>query len=204
MTKERPIIFSGPMVRAVLEGRKTQSRRIMTPQPRNGGVLDPDNYYFYPYFPGGVELDMNSPILPPYGLPGDRLWVRETFWSPASPDTAVYYDADSLGRLSAVCAKYKKSPAIHMPRWASRITLAITGVRVERLQSITEDDAKAEGVNISDPCSGVVTCAVGCWRCPVDPVEAFSVLWNSIYGARPGASWAENPYIWVINFVRSE
>jgi hypothetical protein len=144
--KERPILFSAPMVRALLEGRKTQTRRIVKPKPshvdaggRTGAVIGK--------FAGHVEC------LCPYGMPGELLWVRETFakipgqtrdWI-ETDYRATYTHGDRLGDSLGI--KKKWTPSIHMPRAASRITLRITDVRVERLQSISEDDAIAEGID---------------------------------------------------------
>jgi hypothetical protein len=203
--KERPILFSGPMVRAILEGRKTQTRRIIKPQPT---VIAGDKIMHIPYDqPGKI-------ILCPYGERGDRLWVRESFSTDtrdplncviykATPEYGKYRDTGELVRSSfpdgslptreesarAMLPKFwKGKPSIHMPRWASRITLEITGVRVERLQDITEADAIAEGYSVENEIDG-------------DPIEWFAYLWESINGA---GSWAANPWVWVVEFRRCE
>jgi len=185
--KERPILFSGPMVRAILEGRKTQTRRVVKPQPG----CDPRD---------DEHLDMGRC---PYGQPGDRLWVREAWHTDerdleyarakhedAMSDSPIYYRADPENDNAGCTWR----PSIHMPRWASRITLEITRVRVERLQEISEKDAIAEG---ADP-----------YLHPVHPgreglrhVDGFRSLWESING--PG-SWDANPWVWVIEFKRVE
>ena len=193
--KERPILFSAPMVRAILDGRKTQTRRVVKPQPSQELLDD----YAQIRRERGVQKDdaeMLSECLPcPYGFPGDRLWVRET-WARDDEDGALMYRADvgcdddanawERGRIEGV-SRYRWRPSIHMPRWASRITLEITDVRVERLQDIGEEDAEAEGIPRSD----------------VSPPDmgrfAYQQLWESINGPD---SWAANPWVWVIGFKR--
>ncbi|HBT6082859.1 TPA: hypothetical protein MCD18_004144 [Klebsiella quasipneumoniae] len=212
---ERGMIFNAEMVRAILDGRKTQTRRIMAPQPADDierGI-----------FPDPEAIGWKSSLrhkhgsttahFCPYGKPGDRIWVRETFcpvddtqyggekWvdyratpkfeasHPAGWDSAPN-DAEAL----------KWRPSIHMPRWASRILLEITGVRVERLNSIHDVDAMREGIQNLTACShsdfgipGVVNAQ--------HPVRAFQLLWESIYGTD---SWSTNPWVWVIEFKRVE
>jgi len=193
--KERPILFSGPMVRAILNGSKTQTRRIVKPQP--------EVMYEYKY---AKECK--------FGKPGDRLWVRETFtelrpWhehditrthrrgllvnaAGVQKVNCVEYKADATDSEDLErCRKelgYKWKPSIHMPRWASRITLEITSILIERLQDISEEDAQHEGV---DTCLGPVPCDTY--------TEAFEYLWGTINGAE---SWAANPWVWVIGFKR--
>ncbi|HHN5367024.1 TPA: hypothetical protein ACQ8UR_003893 [Escherichia coli] len=221
---ERPIFFNAEMVRAILEGRKTQTRRLMKIQPKlNGGM--------YEVFGAGWSSGMNSvPAMLghslatncPFGQPGDRLWVRET-WADvnASGIPAIAYRADKdvllltedesfhdeNGEVNYNDSRIEKypfaqwysdlvdgtegrwRPSIHMPRWVSRISLGITNVRVERLHSISEADAKAEGVF---PAAYAITppeaaCRVG-----------FGDTWRSIYGEE---SWTANPWVWVIEFT---
>lgn len=157
-TKSRPILFSGPMVRAILNGTKTQTRRVVKPQPVKNGK-------FWEVFGAGWSMDHgNVPCVPghslanncPYGVPGDELWVRET-WAPVSPfdpspETGAFYRADYLddphgpdGEKSPEGRYRTWKPSIHMPRWACRIKLEVTGVRVERLNDIIGADAEAEG-----------------------------------------------------------
>jgi hypothetical protein len=184
--KERPILFSGPMVRAILEGRKTQTRRVVNIDidPKVGRFLEADPSGFW-----GFANDDHFPIQCihcPYGIKGDRLWVRET-WTPVSTyepsaETGALYKADFIGSEDFVDWRWK--PSIHMPRWASRITLEITGLRVERLQEISEADAIAEGIQ---------------HRTMNNPIVEFQWLWESISG--PG-SWAMNPWVWVLEFER--
>jgi hypothetical protein len=171
--KTRPILFNGAMVRALLAGTKTQTRRVA-----KGLALEWLSEGFEPAF---VADDANG--LCPYGHPGDRLWVRET-WRPVNEvhaDYAADYNASDLGSLGPW------KPSIHMPRWASRITLEIVSVRVERLQDISEGDAIAEGVG------GDVTVT------PCFSVDRYRELWESING--PG-SWEANPWVWVVEFKR--
>jgi hypothetical protein len=191
--KERPIIFRAEMVRAILAGRKTQTRRIV--KPRHMATVGAEQF----------------PILAMYpcGSPGDRLWVRETCRAEAIDDEGlcgVRYVAD--GRFMPIANTREASdrwvqlywyrgmegatvPPIHMPRWASRITLEITDVRVERLQDISEADAKAEGVSMPD---GTPT-PPDFWSYQ----QEFRHLWEQING--PG-SWDANPFVWVVTFRR--
>lgn len=196
--KERPILFSGPMVRAILEGRKTQTRRVIKPQP----VLAQSNtIQMTPHGPKmGLGLFINTRC--PYGVPRDRLWVREAHRlvdhcdCPEACHTPahVYYEADCSGYDRVDTNRLR--PSIHMPRWASRITLEVTGVRVERLQEILEADAIREGVLPVDMKE---------WLKPADchslfPHQlAFRRLWDRING--PG-SWEANPWVWVVEFSR--
>lgn len=199
--KERPILFSGPMVRAIIEGRKTQTRRVV--KARHFPKLEK--------FLGGL-LDGKWNLIPlPYGKPGDRLWVRETWCLKEDPynaegnhdKTCVHYRADGY-KVRAVDGDgfqlWNKDnseaspwrPSIHMPRWASRITLEITSVRVERLQDISIDDAIAEGVFQGfDPPDG--------HGFRSEARNLYRELWESING--PG-SWDANPFVWVIEFKR--
>jgi hypothetical protein len=182
---ERPILFNAPMVRAILNGSKTQTRRVVKGMALLW--LRPDG--FTPEF---TALPENG--LCPYGQPGDRLWVRETFQR-FTDDGEILYKADPAG-FEAMneykrdeCLEARWRPSIHMPRQLSRITLEITAVRVERLQEISEADAMAEGIphsEVSPPDMGRFT---------------FRHLWESING--PG-SWDSNPWVWVIEFRRVE
>lgn len=170
---ERPILFSGEMVLAILDGRKTMTRRVVKPQP------EPDTDC--PHHVGtGIERKAR---ICPYGKPGDRLWVRETFCS--FPDGNIFYRADNDERAPMKGWK----PSIFMPRALSRITLEIKNVRVERLQDISENDAKAEGTD------GERYLGQGFDHCVYR--EAFRTLWESING--PG-SWESNPWVWVVEF----
>lgn len=208
MSKERPILFRGPMVRALLDGSKTQTRRVVKPQPDTAHDGEPywfiGGYRVWGYRPApAVPLRAGGNPLPsPYGQRGDRLWVRESFAhmyrDNAQPEKRapedVAYMADNLTPDPYVYGSWK--PSIHMPRWASRITLEITSVRVERLQDISDTDCVAEGC-------GALQAAIGCpmTSAPGEtiPRTMFRALWESINGPE---SWAANPWVWVIEFRR--
>jgi hypothetical protein len=181
--KERPILFSGPMVQAILDGRKTQTRRVVKPQPeyweQTGGYHYPLDKKPYRGAPVGRVRSIDE-YRCPYGQPGDRLWVRETWHQYAGGE--VIYRAD-YGPESYQAGAKGWRPSIFMPRWASRITLEITGVRVERVQDISADDARAEGVSAPD----------------VLPRSKFATLWDSI-NAKRGYGWDMNPWCWCVEF----
>jgi len=197
--KERPIIFNDEMVRAILEGRKTQTRRIMKPQMEFRNVDDLFHSWTYRLknevrllYPNAKEIILAEC---PFGQPGDRLWVREC-WAPvySNPKSAIYR-ADGERQSGACCGCVWK-PSIHMPRWASRTTLQVTGVRVERLQDIREEDARLEGAYWSN---GAPDEYGNRTEHPVDARDEFAALWESIYG---DYSWAANPWVWVVEFRR--
>lgn len=206
--KERPILFSAPMVRAILAGTKTQTRRVVKPQPvmRDGDdcVIEYANGKQRHSGPADYLLGHVLPTYAcPYCQPGDRLWVRETFITGCEMDDNGYFKVDDEGNYLVWYAgdwpsdpKWRQS--IHMPRWASRITLEITGVRVERLQDISEADAIAEGVPAvsSGGVTLFTTTGVNCFQAAKD---AYAALWESING--PG-SWDANPFVWVVEFRR--
>lgn len=209
MTTERPIIFSGEMVRAILDGEKTQTRRIakVTSEGCPPGFLTP----LAGFVPRRPEQHVEYC---PYGQPGDRLWVKESYALTGELANArlrdfgfpreslrdhLRYRADADGYDETV---QRWRPSIHMPRWASRITLEITGVRIERLNEISEADAIAEGVERTVTDDG--------WRRYATPAEelaglppvrsaraSFKTLWESIHG--PG-SWDANPWVWALTF----
>ena len=211
--KERPILFSGAMVRAILDGRKTQTRRVVKPQP-------PLNFSDVRMAYGGVK---NIPCCP-YGHPGDRLWVRET-WTEYhdsimfKADFPMHWDAENTSHgetVDLIASDYKWRPSIHMPRELSRITLEVTGVRVEEVQGISEADAKAEGVepNWCGPLDkgrnedgGVGWTGKEWFRYnsneqdfpALSAKESFQSLWDSI-NARRGFGWEANPWVWVLDF----
>lgn len=202
-TKCRPILFSGEMVRAILEGRKTQTRRVVKPQPANTGQWDWQ--FTKTDSPGGSEWLLWSSMVGdggtwkcPYGSPGDTLWVRET-WGQIdcksdNPIDSVLYKADAHldGIATSEAMEGYWRPSIHMPRWASRLTLEVTGVRVERLQEIAYGDCIAEGCDMSD-----VHYRPG-WD-----VSKFRETWNQL-NARRGYPWESNPWVWVIEFKKLE
>lgn len=217
--KEKPILFSGKMIRAILDDRKSQTRRPITPQPKrvlgwNGGCLV-TNQIFRDNRPG---------LLPPFGRPGDRLWVRETFaiesnvhcfsedyhppfddgrpvkWLEQAPDLEPEYWMQAHYRATdpkpELCypdmdepgCRWK--PSIHMPRWASRITLEITNVWAERVQGISIEDIKAEGLDLSEEWD-----SFDVW------MAKWEELWDSIYAAR-GLGIDVNPWAWVYEFKK--
>jgi hypothetical protein len=209
--KERPILFSAPMVRAILEGRKTQTRRVVKP-PRNRDSFVVLNHGegWWPYQSDDGESEVCSdgnerPYNSPYGQPGDRLWVREAFRFYDSRTECACYDpcncardnGKPIYRATADCSgEYKWKPSIHMPRWASRITLEIVSVRVERLNEIRPADCIAEGIEVGDFADIQHDCANG-----ISLVDRFCALWESINGA---GSWQQNPWVWVIEFRRGD
>lgn len=210
--KERPILFSAPMVRALLSGTKTQTRRALRVQP----PAETRSFHTYhhrdprPHFwamDGGSLLDFAVPS--PYGSVGERLYVRETWqhsnfsFGPFDEDCSVFYRADYMddphgpdGEKSPEGRYRSWKPAIHMPRAASRIDLEITGVRVERLQDISAADAQAEGAPPSHPSIDRISREFGyadfsrSW---------YAQLWEQINGA---GSWAANPWVWCVSFRR--
>ena len=217
---ERPILFSGPMVRAILEGRKSQTRRVVKPQ---AWAYAPDALGQAQMFPRRGPEDFGDPGKPircPYGQPGDRLWVRETWcpldrdgWWHSSEPSDAYYEIGGVPRRNGVAYLadssrsgkedeesrrcrldfgYKWRPSIHMPRRASRISLEVTAVRVERLQDITPSDAVEEGV-FSDPDAYTTEPSM-----PY-PIATFKKIWDSI-NAKRGYPWESNPWVWVLAF----
>lgn len=214
MIKERPILFSAPMVRAILDNRKTQTRRIMKHQPPDEdyqiswliNTTDPDKKHLqgkahWINMKGKQNKESDIFFDCPYGKIGERLWVRETF--------AKMHDESGFGsgymEYKASC-KHPESiiwkPSIYMPRWASRILLEITNVWVERLNSISEKDCYAEGIeeldghfDESEYCS--IAKKIG--ACIGDSKPIFVQLWESINGQ---GSWDLNPWVWVVEFKR--
>jgi hypothetical protein len=188
--KERPILFNTEMIRALLDGRKTQTRRVVKHIPMLGGPLA-WCAAAAAQEPGWVNIVGDYRRFCPYGQPGDRLWVRETF--KAFPDGDLFYRAD-FGDVIPVHADdnsedWTWKPSIFMPRAASRLTLEIVSVRVERVQSISHRDALAEGVSydVSKPDGA--------------PVPTYQKLWDSI-NAKRGYGWDKNPWVWVVEFKR--
>lgn len=207
-TKERRILVNDMMVRALLDGSKTQTRQIIKPAPQM--VTDSRTEPWAGNPETLMQLLAQSGKHCPFGQPGDRLWVPETWRTDASLDDKaprtfngwpVQYIAD--GKVLKHGAFYgdtngKKRPSLSMPRWASRIMLEIVSVRVERLQDISEADAQAEGVH-AEPCDHTrQSCAdIGCWG-PTAKGQ-YGWLWESINGL---GSWAANPWVWVVEFKR--
>jgi hypothetical protein len=193
-TPEKPILFSTEMVRAIMNGTKTQTRRVVNRQIE-GEQLFMDRDCIATYFEG-IE------VKPPFGPPGTLLWVRETFQR--VPDTLKTEDvqpflfkADNIGKLY-----WKWKPSIHMPKDAARIWLMVTDVRIERLQDMGDDDAIAEGVEEIHPAPFLIR-----WKDYADPtgelftepIDSFRSLWQSIYDKR-GLGWQKNPWVWVYTF----
>lgn len=222
---QRGMIFNGEMVRAILDGRKTQTRRIMKIQPEHSGfglrrVIDSkngsdDGKYFWSLSDAcGLKIRSKS-FTCPFGSVGDRIWVREAFrvHSRATEVATLVYKASERNSWTeqtnrvpvSVCNKpatpEKWTPSLYMPRWASRLLLEITDVRVERLNAISEEDARAEGIIDG----GCLNCGepepCGCANPEPDATDAFAYLWQSIYGSD---SWNANPWVWVIEFKRVE
>ena len=174
---DRGILFSAPMVRALLDGRKTQTRRLLKPQPPeglDGGFLHVEGDARPRVTHGRVILKDKFPF-----ATGDRLWVCEAFSFGTRPYPDMLYRADG-GNYDL-----KWSSPIHMPRWASRLTLTVTDVRVQRLQEISQEDAEAEGVQ--------------CDMSPRSFVEHYHTLWDSLHD-KPGERWEDNPWICAISF----
>ncbi|WP_200982589.1 ASCH domain-containing protein [Klebsiella quasipneumoniae] len=247
--KERGMIFNSEMVRAILDGRKTQTRRIMKVQPESNqlGLLlitdstkhsDIGKYHWAESNATGNHV-RSKLFSSPFGAVGERIWVRET-WATLGNEEGCYVDwEDNLckGDERSAARIYRASceqrpcdyglwsipddaywkphtkehkfegawrPSIHMPRWASRILLEITDVRVERLNAISEEDAEAEGIDME-----ALYDSQDCYDCIADHnmtgrptvTGAFKYLWESIYGEE---SWKSNPWVWVIEFKRVE
>lgn len=208
--KERGMIFNGEMVRALLDGRKTQTRRIIKDCTVGSDQIS-KFIQIEKKFIGCYPEDVPELIREccPYGVPGDRIWVREAFASGLSTKSTLAYRATHKREdlEDGFYDTIKWTPSIHMPRTASRILLEITGVRVERLNAISEEDAQAEGVG-----TAVWFAAKGIpeseWKSlgehgamQASYINRFATLWESIYGEE---SWKANPWVWVIEFKRVE
>jgi hypothetical protein len=224
--KERPILFSAPMVRAILEGRKTQTRRIVKRQPPlafEWNRVRRVGQWFHIEADYNQKEQRNEPVMftvdSPHGIEGDRLWVKETFTrvhpgmlqsldpDPDSPQGETVFRADANGGyVGAMIDRAKWRPSIFMPRKLSRITLEITNVRVERLQDISEEDAWAEGCRRGEPTEnggwfpadepGPRGSTSG-WDCARD---WYADLWDLLNGDKQ--PWDSNPWVWVIEFPR--
>ncbi|MFP2898779.1 hypothetical protein [Corallococcus sp. 4LFB] len=215
--RERPILFSAPMVRALLDGRKTVTRRVLKPQPADiefwlGG--QPSNSREgHPVMRDATGKGWSAcgPFTCPYGPPGSRLWVRETFGVLTGAGRRVVYRADGEPEQSFYPGEpipgMKWTPSIHMPRWASRLTLEVVSVRAERLHDITEEDAVREGVerwSIGDGWQeyGLSDAELLTQGPPMPTArESFRTLWESINGPE---SWDANPWVWAISFRKVE
>lgn len=230
---ERPILFSAPMVRAILAGAKTQTRRVVQPQPPNGcsyaingaqsaavcaAVLPSGEPVFVPPTPRSQDH-----LLPcPHGAPGDTLWVRETWYDDApganDPKKVEYRATHECRNWEAGCpfdgdGGGRWRPSIHMPRWASRLTLRVTSVRVERLHAITPAGIVAEGVRVPVSLDGAVLVEVSGDNSPLEFLDPraetrtmedhlraqWASLWSRINGRE---SWDANPWVWVVGFER--
>jgi hypothetical protein len=255
MTKERPILFSAPMVGAILDRRKSQTRRIMKPQYDGQRLLGPE--WYEPAIEGkDGELRDGKPIFGvydehgefsakcPYGAPGDHLIVKESTWmwcerrpngiTPTGKPKWHYVPMENAVPIYAEEHPHKPALTVasprtgnqwgwrlkigrFVPRWASRITLEITNVRIEQLNAISKSDARREGIErvgfsdsaIEEP-GGVEFVDVGCWKNYADdkhpfggilPERSFQSLWESINGK---GSWSMNPWVWVIEFKSVE
>lgn len=228
---ERPILFSAPMIRAILDRKKTVTRRVLNPQPAIANV-GPGTWVEWVHgkrIGGGADeraFAAHAVDRCPYGKPGDRLWVRETWgevahidWSDPrgepfvhvlGPDERCIVYREEASRYGFEWTDEPETrgwrPSIHMPRWASRLTLEVVDVRVERLQEISEEAANAEGV----PAEKVVAFQhpfrprrrFGHGTMPCTHREAFTALWDGINGKR--APWDSNPWVWVIAFRADE
>lgn len=201
--RERPILFNGAMVRAMLAGQKTQTRRAIKPQPIEASFLDaPGQHRPSVDEDGRLRIATSTGVhllTCPYGQPGDRLWVREAWgialcgsrvplsiaeWPDGWPTDRLRYAADGKPLGTAVTR-----PSVHMPRWACRLVLEITAVRIERLQDISEEGALAGGVDqfaVGMALATGVDCAAR---------ALFRELWE-----RAGGDWDSNPWVWVIEF----
>lgn len=231
--KERPILFSGPMVRALLDGSKTQTRRVAKPKLAEmlewfgGKSVDDDDrtldellgqcteenglrVWCADYPEEGSEV-----IRSPYGQPGDQLWVRET-WAGPLIQSVAWEEAEGISKfMYPEFCEYKAdggptpefldqdenlvcrwTPGIHMPRWASRITLEITGVRLERLQDISEADSISEGI-VRQGSGWRHYSSANAGECMRFPKNSYRSLWESINGPD---SWDSNPWVWVVEF----
>lgn len=219
--KERPILYSAPMVREVLEDRKTQTRRVVKSFKHLVPALgeERDCIKDVDGLPSRLDIAPRNWDCCPYGVPGDRLWVREAVWLPPPvtqhdlregadtwPKCVYSADTDDTEIAWMRDMRWKQRPSIHMPRWASRILLEVTDVRVQRVQEINEADAVAEGVEegcvnyqpdydaVCDRMNALPACGA---------VARYSLLWDSI-NAKRGYGWEANPWVWAITFRRIE
>lgn len=228
----KPILFSAPMVHAIMENRKRMTRRMISPQPHSGIRQSP-------LVKSGIEDGHGREIIWPCSV-GDILYVKEATWmfcerrpygktpngrqkwrycpvvgSFANPGASdpIYYCADHPEKPTDIIGHantgnewgWRKKIGMFMPRWAARLFLEVTAVRVERLQDISEEDAKEEGV-MRPNCIGLSACGGGCdsCECTAPYKEHFRVLWGSLNDDRSGCAWSDNPWVFVIEFRRVE
>lgn len=192
---ERPILFNAPMVRAILAGTKTQTRRVVKPAK--------DHLFGCQLAPHEIAGDINRGAFcnSVFGWPGDRLWVRETWaygihaMASARDEDGPFVYAATDSTQHRLCEKW--TPSIHMPRWASRITLEITAVRVEKLQDITEADAMAEGIVSAGDGNGCQLADTTHYMATAR--DSYASLWDHINGDN---AWDKNPWVWVVEFKR--
>lgn len=224
-------MFSGPMVRAILDGRKTVTRRVVKPQPAdNFYPLDTGLYHPLRVAKSGEEYPApqrfgaydDQDDYPAPCAPGDRLWVCEKWAAGACADGyspkqlhqptwqgdngGLWFAADDAAPASPISPRGKWRPSIFMPRWASRITLEVVSVRVERLQDITAEDAVAEGVPCwmcGGPTDGTCENECQCYHTKAAARDSFSVLWNEL-NAKRGYDWDADPWVWRIEFRRAQ
>lgn len=211
--KETPLLLSDVMVPPTLDGSKTQTRRLrglevvnMNPDARVGAMDNHDRTWDFKMHDGGHQRGVRCP----YGMAGDRLWVRETWQhsnfpnGPLDEDCSIFFRADYLNdplgpdleRDTSSNIRRKWKPSIHLPRWASRILLEVVNVRPERLQKISDADARAEGIEIDRhgwSSYGMDSIPQG------TSIDSFCCLWSSINGID---SWIANPWVWRIEFKR--
>ncbi len=230
MSAEKPILFTGPMVKAILEGEKTQTRRVVRPQAPDGATSGGRIYGGQSdgvwWWLNGDPTDtktwgvLGDNFRCPYGKPGDRLWVRETFWHYGSwvswtkkgslkmgrrfvPYYRNQYDQAQGLRFNGPGAQFSftppesggpdwvKRPSIFMPKWACRLRLEVVAIRVEQVQDISEDDAKAEGVRGDEHP----------WADQPAAAMCFPHIWDPL-NAKRGHGWDTNPWVWVVEFKK--
>jgi hypothetical protein len=219
--KERPILMNEQSIGPILDGRKTQTRRVITPQPVVGdeysvwtdckkwgnAVVKFTRHGYAPPHSFAESIARHCP----YGVPGDWLWVREAWateeryddWKPSEvpTDAALWYGKEYPYTKYMIRLPGKRRPSIFMCHWMSRITLEVTNVRVEQVQDISQSDAEAEGVMpFMKDTGGFQPNGTPCPEAP-DYVEIFAHLWDSIYSDR-GFGWSDNPWVWVVEFER--
>ncbi|WP_156816735.1 hypothetical protein [Desulfovibrio oxyclinae] len=212
----KPILCNGNVVRAILDGRQTQDRRPVKPQPWKENAVDIRRSAAIAGLPVVVESCMRNGVwnekqrMVPKYAPGDTIWVRETFCDGCGGDACHRADTDRCGKTGFPACCHPWKPSIHMPKWACRLWLRVTDVRVQRIQDISIEDCIAEGLGHNEtPCpvraDGLHSerwyDGEGCEACGAPPLDGeFSNLWESLY---PG-SWGRNDWVWVYEFERTE